>query len=202
MDSSGLKLHSRFNRIMAVVVWTVAALVAVMTLWSGDPTMTWLYPAAALAALLGWAGLWRPYVGVTDAGVTLQNVTHRVDVPWEALIHIDTKHALTLFTPGRRFAAWSAPAPGFVTAIIAGRSTANREARAAGGAPRVGDLLGTESGDAATFLREEWQRRRDAGLIGLGSADDAVVPRHWDMGVITATVVLFAVTVVVLGVTG
>ena len=84
-------LHSRFNRIMAIIVWAVAALVAGLALWGSDPRLTWVYPAAALAAFLGWAALWRPSVGVSEAGIAIRNVSHSIDIPWEALIHLDTQ---------------------------------------------------------------------------------------------------------------
>lgn len=195
MHDSRRRIHSRFNRIMAIIVWTAAALFVVLMIVDGDLRSLWIYPLAVLAAFLGWAALWRPGVGVSDAGVTVQNVTHRVDIPWVALIHVDTRHALTLFTPGRRFVAWSAPAPGFVASAITGRAEANRERRAVGGTPRVGDLLGTDSGDAAMLVREAWQRRRDDGLIEAGAADDAPVARHWDVVTIGTTAVLLALTV-------
>src|SRR4051812_23330357 len=104
-------LHSRFNRIVAILVWALAALVVALGAWGSVQSLLWVYPAAALAAFSAWAALWRPGVGVDDAGVHVRNVTHSVDIPWEALIHLDTKHALTLLTPGQRFTVWSAPAP-------------------------------------------------------------------------------------------
>ena len=155
-----------------------------------------------LAAFLGWAALWRPGVGVGDDGIHVRNVTHTVDIPWEALIHLDTKHALTLLTPGQRFTAWSAPAPGIMTAQIIGRRPLNREGRAVGGAPRMGDLLGSDSGDAAMMVRDEWQRRLDAGLVTLGVADDVPVTRRWDIPVLGITALLLAATFWALAATG
>jgi hypothetical protein len=141
-------------------------------------------------------------VGVDDAGVHVRNVTHTVDIPWEALIHIDTKHALTLLTPGQRFTVWSAPAPGMMTSQIISRRPLNREARAVGDNPRTGDLLGSDSGDAAMLVRDEWQRRVDAGLVSLGVADELHVHRRWDTTVIIVTALLLAATVWALAATG
>lgn len=202
MDHASRVLHSRFNRIMAILVWAVAALVAGLAVWGADPSLTWVLPAAALAAFLGWAALWRPSVGVGEAGIAVRNVSHSVDIPWEALIHLDTKHALTLLTPGKRFTAWSAPAPGIMTAQIIGRRELNREARAVGGAPRTGDLLGSDSGDAAMMVRDEWQRRLDAGLVTVGMADDVQVTRRWDIPVLAVSTALLLATVWTLAMTG
>lgn len=195
-------LHSRFNRIMAILVWAAATLIAGVALWGSEPGMAWIYPAAALAVFFGWAALWRPGIAVSGAGVHVRNVTHSVDIPWEALIHVDTKHALTLVTPGRRFAVWSAPAPGMLTSQIIGRRPLHREARSVGGAPRTGDLLGSDSGDAATLVRDEWERRLDSGLVTVGVADELTVSRHWDATVIIAGALLAAATVVVFALTG
>lgn len=193
-DSPAITLHSRFNRIMAIVAGAVAVLMAIGGLSSGDASFAWVYPAAALVAFLAWAGLWRPYVRVDDNGVTLQNVTHRVDVPWSALIHVDTRYALTLHTPGQKFAAWAAPAPGILSSSIAGRTAANRETRAAGASLRPGDMLGSESGNAATVVREQWQSRVEGGSLSAGIADDVTVARRWDALVIATSAVLLLAT--------
>ncbi|KRA23792.1 hypothetical protein ASD65_04655 [Microbacterium sp. Root61] len=193
-DYPAITLHSRFNRIMAIALWVVAALMVIGGMTSGDLRLAWVYPAALLVAFFAWAGLWRPYVRVDDSGVTLQNVTHRVEIPWSALIHVDTRYALTLYTPGQKFAAWAAPAPGILSSSLAGRSAANREARATGSALRPGDLLGTESGNAATVVREQWQARVERGGVDAGSADAVPVSRHWDLPVAAASVALIIAT--------
>ncbi|HEX5858090.1 MAG TPA: PH domain-containing protein [Microbacterium sp.] len=202
MAHANRMLHSRFNRIMAIIVWAVAALVAALGFWGSEPSLIWVYPGAALAAFLAWAALWRPGVAVDDEGIAVRNVTHSVDIPWEALIHLDTKHALTLITPGQRFTAWSAPAPGIMTSRIISRRPLNREARAVGSSPRTGDLLGSDSGDAAMLVRDEWQRRLDAGLVTLGVADEVSVTRRWDIPVLGISALLLALTVWALAATG
>ena len=158
-------LHSRFNRIMAIVFWAVAALVAGIGLWGAEPSL-----AVGVSRRRRWPPSSRgprsgdPAWVVDDGGVHVRNVTHSVDIPWEALIHLDTKHALTLFTPGGRFTVWSAPAPGIMTlAAHRAGATLNREASAVGSAPAYGRPAGSDSGDAAMLVRDEWQRRVDAG---------------------------------------
>ncbi|WP_375383853.1 PH domain-containing protein [uncultured Microbacterium sp.] len=193
-DTGEIVLHSRFNRIMAIVCWVAAALILIAAATSVDLRFVWIYPAAALIAFLAWVALWRPYVGVDDDGVTLQNVSHRVLVPWPALIHVDTRYALTLHTPGQKFVAWAAPAPGALSSAVAGRRAVNREAKAAGAVLRPGDLLGTESGDAATVVREQWQRRVESNSIPAGMADDIAVTRDWNITAGAVVAVLIVAT--------
>lgn len=188
-------LHSRFNRILAVVLWALSALAVGSAIVAGDERFLSLYPAGALVAFFAWSALWRPFVRVDAEGITLQNVTHRVDVPWAALIHIDTRYALTLHTPAGKFAAWSAPAPGLAGSMMARRRNGDRESRASGEALRAGDLIGTESGDAALIVREQWRKRLDAGIVMTGVADEHAVRRHPDLTVIVGMIVLTAATV-------
>lgn len=187
-------MPSRFNRVMAIVVWVTSAAVALGAAWNPASGAT-PYAAAALLAFFAWAALWRPYVGLDDVGVTLRNVTHRVVVPWPALIHVDTRMALTLHTPGRAFSAWAAPAPSALSAAVTGRRAGEREARAAGSALRPGDLLGTESGNAAVVIREQWQARVARGSIAAGEADRYQVTREWDLPVIAIGCALVVATV-------
>lgn len=188
-------LHSRFTRVIAVIVWTLGVGMLVAAASSGDPRFLSLYPGAALLALFAWAALWRPSVGVGDDGVVLRNVTHRVIIPWAALIHVDTRYALTLHTPAGRFAAWSAPAPGMIGSLRARRKSGHREARASGEPLRSGDLIGTESGDAALVVREQWRARLDAGVIATGVAGEIPVRRRWDLPVLAGFAALAAATV-------
>lgn len=192
---AAITLTSTFNRVAAVLVWVLAAVLVVTAITSDDARFLFLYPAAGLLTLFGWVGLWRPFVRVTDEGVTVQNVTHSVFVPWEALVHVDTRYALTLHTPAAKYAAWSAPAPGMLGSIRARRNRPNREARASGEHLRAGDLIGTESGDAATVVRERWNRRLRAGGVETGIADQVSVRRHWDVPTIAGIALLTAATI-------
>lgn len=183
--------HSRFNRIIAIVLWGFC-LLAVSTTATAEGGPVWVYPVSALTSYFAWIALWRPGIEVGDDGVLIRNVTHTVRIPWGALIHVDTRHALTLHTPGKRFAVWSAPAPGMLTAAAVSRRESNRERRAAGGELRPGDLLGTDSGDAAMLVREEWQRRLDREEITVGEAADTLVRRRWSTATNAAALVLLA----------
>jgi len=196
-----IRIDSRFNRVAAVIVWSLAALAVITAVWSGDASLLWVYAGAPLAALLGWAGLWRPCVIVSEQGVRIENVSHDVDVPWEALVHVETARALTLHTPSGAFTAWSAPAPGVFTAMM-NTARARREATAAGGVAHPSDRLGTDSGNAAVVVRETWRRRLDAGLVQLGVADETSVGRRWHVALIVSSIVLAALTVALIVATG
>lgn len=201
MTEYAIRIDSRFNRIAAVVVWSLAVLAVITAVWSADARLAWVYAAAPLAALLGWAALWRPSVIVADHGVALRNVTHDVEVPWEALVHVDTRRALTLHTPTGTFTAWSAPAPGLFSTMM-GNARARREDRAAGGTTGVSDRLGTDSGDAAVVVRETWRRRLDAGQVELGVADDTPVNRHWHVTLMVTSILLIVLSLALIVATG
>ncbi len=192
--SGTLTLHSRFNRIMAVVCVVLAGILVYVGTQSAPPLL-WSLPAAGLLVFWAWEALWAPGLTIDDAGVRIRNVTHTVDLPWEALIHVDTRFALTLRTPDAAYTAWSAPAPSALTAARVGRRADNRELRVAGAAPRPGDLAGTDSGDAALLIREEWQARVEAGLIEAGAADRYRATRRVHAGVLAGFAALVAATV-------
>jgi len=196
-----IRIDSRFNRIAAVIVWSLATLAVITAVWSADARLLWVYAGAPLAALLGWAALWRPCVIVSDRGVRIENVSHDVDVPWEALVHVDTPRALTLHTPSGSFTAWSAPAPGVFTTMM-GTAKARREARASGGEVRPSDRMGTDSGNAAVVVRETWRRRLDAGQVELGVADETPVKRRWHLAFLATSVVLAVASVALIIATG
>ena len=113
---------SRFNRVLAVLIWAAAAALTVgLLLGVHDARLLYIVPVA-LFAFGAWALLWRPRLTVADDGIEVVNVTRTVRIPWQALIHVDTKYALTLYTPGRKFPVWSAPA----TRSTAGRASSRR----------------------------------------------------------------------------
>jgi len=188
---------SKFNRGLAIALWLIVALLFVTTVLNDA---TWQDRALALVptafgVLLGWVALWRPRLAVDDDGIEVVNVFHTVRVPWAALVHVDTRFALTLVTPNRRVAVWAAPAPGRAGVALARRQN-QRHGRvvpeAEDGNRRAGDLLSTASGDAAYLIRQRWHDLRERDAIELGTADSVRVPvtLHW------LSIVLLAATAV------
>ncbi|OJX77176.1 PH domain-containing protein [Leifsonia sp. 71-9] len=171
---------STFNRGLAITAWALDAfaLVSYIAVHASLRQPLVLVPVA-FVALAAWAVLWRPRLVVDDDGTELRNVFRTVFIPWEALIQVDTRHALTLFTPGRRFSAWVAPAPGRAAASRAARAERRGKVGPAptrdDGTVRPGDLLGTDSGQAAYLVRDRWSELRDSGRLELGVADTAPV---------------------------
>ncbi|GAB3803634.1 hypothetical protein GCM10028798_22870 [Humibacter antri] len=196
---------SRFNRVLAVVVWALDAFVLAGYVWVHgglrDPFAT---VPVALVALLAWVALWRPSIQIDDDGIRVVNVFRTIEVPWPALIHIDTKYALTLFTPGHRYSVWAAPAPGRTGAAMAARKQERGRVEMApvseNGSIRPGDLIASESGQAAYLIRERWARLRDAGHIDAGFADETPVHIrvHWWLNGIMAAPLIATVLVFVL----
>jgi hypothetical protein len=188
---------SKFNRGLAIVLWLIVALLFVTTVLNDA---TWQDRALALVptafgVLLGWVALWRPRLTVADEGIEVVNVFHTVHVPWAALVHVDTRFALTLVTPNRKVAVWAAPAPGRAGVALAQRQN-QRHGRVVpateDGNRRAGDLLSTASGDAAYLIRQRWHDLRERDAIELGTADSVRVPvtLHW------LSIVLLAATAV------
>lgn len=139
----------------------------------GEPHRLWALVPVALLALLVWELFWRPRVVVTDADVTLVNPFHTVTVAWSSLIDVDTRFALTLVTPQRRYRAAAAPAPGPLTRPITGAASAHPAIGPADrdGGRRASSALGTDSGDLAAIVRDRWMRLAEAERIPLGQAD-------------------------------
>ena len=172
-----VEIASRFNRLLAVCVWALAALMAGSLFFVGPGAPLLSLIPAVFFSVLAWEALWRPYTAVTDDGVELRNVFRTIHIPWAALINVDTKYALTLYTPGHRYVAWSAPAPGHLTSVRNSRSVGS-ESQAGPSASdevRPGDLVNTESGQAAALVRGRWNRLRDQGLFEVGVADETPV---------------------------
>lgn len=181
-DLHAVTVHSRVNRGVGLACWTLLAVLGALVALGSEPRGA--VAAVILALWLGYAVLvflWSPALVVDDRGARIRNPLRTIDVAWDALIHVDTKYALTLFTPGRSWPVWVAPQPGALAARRAARR-ARDDDRTAPRSPldvgvRVGDLPGTESGDAAALVRRRWAERADRSA----DADAIAVPvtQHW-----------------------
>jgi hypothetical protein len=164
---------ARTNKWFAGLAWLVAGVgLAGTAVTGGAGSMLGTGPLL-LIAYLGWLLFWRPSVVVHDAGVRLENPFRSVMVPWAALVHVDTRYALTLVTPSRSYGAWAAPAPG----IWGGRNARPEDLRGLpgttygpGNSVRPGDLKSTDSGQAAQLVRTRWQQLVESGAIDAGNA--------------------------------
>ncbi|MEP6481126.1 MAG: PH domain-containing protein [Rhodoglobus sp.] len=193
-DGSVETFHSRFNRVLAVAIWAIDGLLVaggvVSGTLEGHPA---LVAPAALLAFAAWLALWHPAVIVDDDDATLVNVIRTVVVPWSALIDVDTKYALTLRTPERAYSAWAAPAPGRAGAAMARRVERGRQPsghRGTAVSPRPGDLMASESGQAAYMVRTRWQELIAADSVETGIAHEVVVRTNWHWPSIAVLVAL------------
>jgi hypothetical protein len=149
-----------------------------------------------------WALYWRPHVAVDDGGVHLVNPLRTIDLPWPAILAVDTKFALTLTTAYGRYTGWAAPAPGLRKTISAGREEAQHlpASTSATGGIRPGDLPSSASGGAALLIRRRWEQLRDQGHLDDPRLEHETAPVTWHVrtiGVGAALVVLSAVSLFV-----
>ena len=168
-----------YGRPLTVATALLAAGIVVVTgmreSWGGAIALA---PWTALFTLACWACFWRPEVRVSDAGITLTNVSRTIEIPWPALQGIDTRWALCLVTAYGRFTSWSAPAPGARAAIKSMAASNPASARLLGNpvragrrhleadaAARPGDVADTPSGSAAAMVQRHWDRLRVAGHL-------------------------------------
>jgi hypothetical protein len=164
---------ARTNAWFAWLCWAVAALgIAVTAITAGPAALAGTAPLL-LVAFLGWQLFWMPAVVVHDGGVTLENPFRSILVPWEALVQVDTRFALTLVTARRSYVAWAAPAPG----IWGGRNARPEDLRGLpattygpGQSVRPGDLKSTDSGLAARLVRQRWHELVESGELAAGDA--------------------------------
>lgn len=185
----------RANKWFAWLSWAVAAVGVTATVASAGPEGLLSTAPLLLVAFLGWQFFWLPAVVVHDGGVTLENPFRTVLVPWAALVHVDTRYALTLVTAHKSYAAWAAPAPG----IWGGRNARPEDLHGLpdtsygpGKSVRPGDLKTTDSGQAARLVRTRWQGLVESGTLAIGEAGStaaAVTPR-W--AAVAVVVVLLA----------
>ena len=172
---------SRFNRIIAAVFATVAAVSALGLFLLPTASNRWLVIPALFVILFVWEVLWRPDLRVSDTAVTIRNPLRTIVVPWAALVHVDTKFALTLYTPGHKFAVYCAPAPGR-SLTSAGRRKTTDPVPYVNGSPRPGDLPGSESGEAAQLVRARWDLLQKTGRVDGGLAAQTPVAVVWAWG--------------------
>jgi hypothetical protein len=163
----------RVSRLLAWACWAVATFGVVASVLEGGPRALAGVVPLLFVAYLGWVLFWRPAVVVSDTAVVLENPFRVVEVPWEALVQVDTRYSLTLITPGRKYSAWAAPAPG----IWGGRNAHPDHLRGLpessygpGKSVRPGDLKSTDSGAAAQIVRIRWQQVLESGLAEPGRA--------------------------------
>lgn len=164
-------------RVLAGVL-VVGAAVGVVAILVAGGLHAW--PAVlplVLVAYAAWLLFWFPKVEVGDRFVTLVNPLQTLRVPWDAIILVDTKYAMTLVTPSGRYSAWAAPAPGVVSSLRDMRRSVKAESRDTSGtrytSVRPGDQRTSDSGAVASVVRGRLARLAEAGAIDVEATGTA-----------------------------
>lgn len=188
--------RSAFGRVLTVAVALVAAAglagFVVTGDWLGLLRYGW---GLVLLAALAFALFWMPRLEIAEHEITVRNVFSTVHVPWPAVQRVDTKYALTLYTPDGKVTAWASPAPNRYTAQVGLTREARLAAEAGVANPRPGDLLSTQSGAAAYVIRRHFDDLREAGLLDAG-VEPGTLRRdvHWvTIGVLATLVAATAI---------
>lgn len=196
-SSAPASFHSRLNRLLAVCLWVLCAVALVAVTVAADLRFAAMVPFAAAVAVLAWSGLWRVAIIIDDERVELRNALSTVIVPWAALVHVDTRFALTLVTPHGSFTSTAAPAPSRLTTMLSKRDAESvpRDVPV-DGKIRPGDIPTTDSGAAALLVRRRWRELLDTGRVEVGVADSTPVLRHWHWTTMTVTAALLVLALV------
>ena len=191
-------LRARSAPWLTGIVWLIAAVSAGSALLThGGTGLLQSWPLLA-AAYVAWWLAWFPAVVISDEGVRLRNPIRTIDVPWYALVTVDTKYALTLVTASGRYSAWSAPAPGLF-AIQRAQPDHIRglpeTTYGPAGSVRPGDLATSDSGTAAYHVRQRWSALLASGAVepGMAEASRARVSVNWTVLAVGAVLVAAAV---------
>jgi len=186
-----------FGRVLSIIVVAIAVAGLAGFMVTGDlPGLLRYGWGLALLGAVAVALFWLPSLSIAEHEVTIKNVFSTVHVPWPAIQRIDTKWALTIYTPLGAIAAWASPAPNrYAGQVSASRDTALPGA-GLGGSIRPGDLLDTASGAAAFVIRSHWDQLRDDGRLDNPVIEEGSLRRdvHWTtiavLGVLTLATLL------------
>jgi hypothetical protein len=177
-------LRPTSGKILTVVIGAFAAVGLVSFVVRGIPRDVIQYGLLAGAIVyLCWLLFWFPSVTVEPSGVTVRNIVRTHRVSWPAIVRIDTRYALTLFTAsGSKIVAWSAPSPSRYAGINTVRPDLSGLSPAKGRTEAVplGDVPSSESGITALHVRRAWTALRDAGYLDSGVIDGTGIVTSWN----------------------
>jgi len=203
------------------VLTVVIGLFAVVGLFSFGYRGEWrdalgFTPLAVVVVYLCWLLFWYPSVTVEPSGVRVRNPLRTFQVSWPAIVRIDTRYALTLYTKTtKKIVAWSAPSPSRYAGIntvrqdlsglnpTVGQKLADADnygdaaATGAGkpGTVKLGDVPRSESGLAALHVRRAWAALRDAGYLDSGVLEGTGVVTRWNAAALGAAGILIVLAV-------
>ncbi|MTA30345.1 MAG: hypothetical protein F2536_00780 [Actinobacteria bacterium] len=156
-----MKFQSRFGKYLTI---TFGAILALAIILSGLEFGIAESLESLLVAFWLWYScfllLWRPSVVITETGVILNNLIHRIEIPLGNIQRIDTKWALEITTEQGRYVSFSAVAPGRHSTFTASRDDGSYlpETSYVAGTVRPGDLITSDSGAAAYEIRRRLEQ--------------------------------------------
>ena len=106
-----VRLRSRPVRLLgaAMMVMSLAGLVS-LGLDGAESSIRFGAPVL-MFGVVGWGTFWKPFVEVSDGGITVANTLRTVEVPWPAVQAVDGRYGLRLRTALGPVTAWAAQAP-------------------------------------------------------------------------------------------
>ncbi|MEN9854377.1 MAG: hypothetical protein RLZ30_486 [Actinomycetota bacterium] len=158
------RIGSKSGKAICLVVCFVVALGLINTVFLAPIQENFeSFAFSALLIYLAWLLFWQPHIEVSEQGVIIVNLLRTHQIPWGQIVRIDTRWALEIFTEKRKYTAWSAPAPGRHTSMLASRDQGEHLPKSSyvAGTVRPGDLVNTDSGSAAARIRALWEQKKD-----------------------------------------
>ena len=106
-------LRPTSGKVLTVVIGLFAAVGLFSFVYRGEwRDALGFTPLAVVVVYLCWLLFWYPSVTVEPSGVQVRNPLRTFRVSWPAIVRVDTRYALTLFTrTTKKIVAWSAPSP-------------------------------------------------------------------------------------------
>jgi hypothetical protein len=182
-----------FGRVLSIIVALIALGGLIGFVVAGDAGALIRYGwGLLLLGAVAFAVFWLPSLSVAEHEITVRNVFSTVHVPWTAIQRIDTKYALTLYTPRGKVTAWASPAPSRYASQVGPSRDVRLAARDGETSIRPGDLISSQSGAAAYVIRRHWEELRDDGHLDSAVIEPGAFRRepHW------ATIAVLAVLAV------
>jgi len=158
------RIGSKSGKAICLVVCFVVALGLINTVFLAPIQENFeSFAFSALLIYMAWLLFWQPHIEVSEQGVIIVNLVRTHQITWGQIVRIDTRWALEIFTEKRKYTAWSAPAPGRHTSMLASRDQGEHLPKSSyvAGTVRPGDLVNTDSGSAAARIRALWEQRKD-----------------------------------------
>ncbi len=206
-------LRPTSGKVLTVVIGLFAAVGLFSFIFRGEwRNALGFTPLAVTVVYLCWLLFWYPSVTVEPSGVEVRNPLRTFRVSWPAIVRIDTRYALTLFTKTtKKIVAWSAPSPSRYAGINTVRpdlsglnpSVARKGVDLDGvglnppkaDSVKLGDTPRSESGLAALHVRRAWAALRDAGYLDSGVLEGTGVMTSWNTVVLGVAGILIVLGV-------